>query len=62
MYFGNYYLDQQVVYEFDFKQTIDKLKYAIKRAVLRFLDKVERWLDKHKDTYNLLHLLLLCID
>jgi hypothetical protein len=48
MYFGEC-LNNQIIYEFNFKEALSTLKNKIKQAILKFLDKLENWLKKGKD-------------
>lgn len=59
MYFGNEailqnakksYPDTLLVYEFNLSESIDIIKRKIKKAILSFIDKVNKFLDKCKDS------------
>lgn len=48
MFYG--VVQEEYLYEIDFKQAISVVKYKIKNAILRFIDKIDAWLDNHKDS------------
>ena len=48
MFYG--IVEECYLYEFNFKEAKDILKQRIKNAILRFIDKIDAWLDKHKDS------------
>jgi len=48
MFYG--IIQEEYLYEIDFKQAISVVKLKIKNAILRFIDRVDAWLDKHKDS------------
>lgn len=58
MYFGQAiledakasYPDTVTLYEFNLKDTINNIKRSIKKAILSFIDKVDKFLDKCKDS------------
>jgi hypothetical protein len=54
MFYGiiqeDYLYEDYILQEIDFKQAISVVKLKIKNAILRFIDKVDAWLDKHKDS------------
>ena len=48
MFYG--VIEENYLYEFNLKEAKNVLVQRIKRAVLSFIDKIDNWLNKHKDS------------